>query len=298
MTLDQLQMLVRISDTGSVLAAAETLHRTQPTISVGIRKLEEDLGLKLLARDQYRARLTPAGEKICQQAREVLRQGTFLKDLAGHLASGNEPKVAIAIEESCPIPLVLKVLKSFELKYPHTEFELVGERLWGALERLEQAEADLIITPWFEENVHYQSFPLSKIRMIPVAAPGFLPGKSGQLLKLADLKDKVQVVVRDSSRIPRRKSLGVTEAGRHWLVNDHHTKKEILLAGMGWGRLQEHLVRPELENGRLVELRIDDFSDTSLVEIRVARRRGESIGPVATDLWDAFEHLKIGSNTI
>lgn len=291
MTLDQLRMLVMIADTGSVLAAAEALHRTQPTVSVAIRKLEEDLGVELLARDQYRARLTAAGEKICQQAREVLHQSSSLADLAGHLAAGHEPKLRIAIEESCPVPLVLKVLKVLELKHPQTEFELIGERLWGALERLEQLDAELAITPWFEENVQLESFPIRTIRMVPVAAPDFLPGISQRSLRLADLADKAQVVVRDSSRIPRQRSLGVLHSGRQWLVNDHLTKREILLAGMGWGRLQQHMVVAELEAGRLVELMIEDFGDSSEVEIRVARRREEIIGPVAAELWDSFRRL-------
>jgi DNA-binding transcriptional LysR family regulator len=267
------------------------LHRTQPTLSVGIRKLEDELGVELLARDQYRARLTVAGEKICQQAREVLRQVSLLQQMAGHLASGYEPKLCIAIEESCPVPLVLEVLQSLEMKYPQTEFELVGERLWGALERLDKFEADIAITPWFEENVQLESFPLSQVRMVPVASPGFAAQFSGHTLVLADLKGMAQVVVRDSSRQPRQKSLGVTAEGRHWLVNDHLTKKEILLAGMGWGRLQMHMVADELENGQLIELNIEDFGSTNQIDIRVARRRGESFGPVATDCWAAFKKL-------
>ena len=295
MTLDQLRMLVKIADTGSVLAAAAALYRTQPTVSVGIRKLEDELGVTLLARDQYRAHLTDAGEKICQQAREVLRQGAFLHQMAAHLAEGNEPKLCIAIEESCPVPLVLEVLKHLELKYPQTEFELVGERLWGALERLENFEADIAITPWFEEQVRFQSFPLSQVRMVPVASPGFVAQFSGRSLQLAELKGMAQVVVRDSSRQPRQQSFGVLAEGRHWLVNDHMTKKEILLAGMGWGRLQLHMIEKELESGRLVELQIEDFGDTNLIEIRVARRRGESIGPVATDFWEALKRLQVAT---
>jgi len=291
MTLDQLRILVQIADCGSMLSAAEALNRTQPTLSVAVRKLEDELGIELLARDQYRAKLTPSGEKVCQQAREVLRQSSFLTDMAAHLARGYEPKLRIAIEESCPVPLVLQVLKSLEMKYPQTEFELVGERLWGALERLDQFEAEIAITPWFEENVQLESFLLANIRMVPVAAPGFMPQHVGRTFSLTELKDRVQVVVRDSSRSPRTKSLGVLEEGRHWLVNDHSTKKEVLLAGMGWGRLHLHMVQAELESGRLVELKIEDFGDSSQIEVRVARRRGEFVGPVAAEFWAACRGL-------
>jgi len=57
MTLDQLRMLVKISETGG-LAAVESLFRTQPTVSVAIKKLEDELGMLLLPRDGYRASLT------------------------------------------------------------------------------------------------------------------------------------------------------------------------------------------------------------------------------------------------
>jgi DNA-binding transcriptional LysR family regulator len=287
-------MLVAIDEAGGILAAAEVLHRTQPTVSVAIRKLEDELGVALLARDQYRARLTPVGEKICVQARKVLTESQNLTQMAFYLARGYEPHLTISIEESCPVPLVLDVLKNLELKYPQTKFELVGERLWGALERLEQGEADLAITPWFEENVVFETFLLSRVHMIPVAAPDFLSASlRGRPLRLAELKGRVQVVVRDSSRMPRQKSLGVLPDERHWLVNDHLTKKEILLAGMGWGRLQQHMVQSDLAAGRLVELKIEDFGDRGMIEIRVARRRDVALGPVATDLWAALKLLEV-----
>ncbi len=50
MTFDQLKILVAIADHGSVLAAARALHRTQPTINVAMRKLEEELNLLLFDR--------------------------------------------------------------------------------------------------------------------------------------------------------------------------------------------------------------------------------------------------------
>ena len=43
MTLDQMRMLVQIAESGSLLAAAENLHRTQPTVTVAMQKLEAEL---------------------------------------------------------------------------------------------------------------------------------------------------------------------------------------------------------------------------------------------------------------
>lgn len=289
MTLEQLRMLVKIADKGGVLAAAEALHRTQPTISVAIKKLEGDLGLMLLDRSCYRASLTPAGETLCQQARIILKQCEALSAMAQHFAQGNEPEVRIAIEASCPLPLVLDILRECERKFPATKFNLRGDTLWGALERVQLDEADLAISPWFEDNLDLESFPLTSAALITVAAPQFMANFSHEQLDLEDLKDYVQVVVRDSSRQPRPQKFGYFSEGRHWHVNDHITKKEIILAGMGWGRLHEHLIAEELRTGKLVPLTIHNYPGRMDISICMARMRGKPVGPVAATLWSDFQ---------
>ena len=294
MTLDQLKMLVTIADAGGVLAAAERLHKTQPTVSVAIRKLEDELGLQILARDQYRAKLTPAGEVLCQQARIILKQSGVLQGMAHHLARGNEPEVRIAIEASCPLPLVLEILGNCEKKFPGTQFNLMGETLWGALERLKTGDADLAISPWFEEDLEFESFHLTSATLVTVGSPQFRNSFGKEALLLDDLQDSVQIVVRDSSRQPPERSFGFLPAGRHWYVTDHQTKKEIILAGMGWGRLHQHLIADELRSGRLVPLTIHNYPQTMVVDICVARMMDKPVGPVAAALWEDFTSFAAG----
>ena len=286
MTLDQMRMLVQIAESGSVLAAAENLHRTQPTVSVAIRKMEEEFDLQILDRDSYRARLTPAGEALYRQAKRVLQQAQTFSTTAKQLAIGNEAEMRVAIEASCPMPLALDLLKVCEQQYPETEFVLRGETLWGALERLRDGDVDIAITPWLEENYSLDSYRLTNSQLIVVAAPGFAERYSRGVLRLEQLDSAVQVVVRDSSRKPSAESFGKFEEGRHWYVNDHQTKKEILLAGMGWGRLHRHMIEQELASGRLIPLQIVDYPESLDIEIRMARRKGEVIGPVSAAFWE------------
>lgn len=296
MTLEQLKMLVKIAETGSVLAAAEVLHRTQPTVSVAIRKLEDELGVLLLDREQYRATLTTAGLQLCQKARTILKHAEDFSSLARHLAIGNEPELHLAIEASCPLPLVLKILRESEKKYPQTEFNLQVENIWGALEKLQYGEVDLAISPWFEDLPELDSIPLLRTWLIAVAAPGFCPDDIE--LTLDEMKQHVQVVVRDSSRKPQQqKSYGVLDDGRHWVVSDHLTKKELILARMGWGKLQEHLITEELASGALVPLEIIHYPCRVEVDIRAVRRLGEPIGPVAASLWQDFQEISAANRS-
>ncbi len=288
MTLEQLKVLVKIAESGSLLAVAEELHKTQPTISVAVRKLEEELDVALLDRAHYRATLTPEGRLLCQKAQAILRQVEDFQCLASHLATGHEAELRVAIEASCPLPLVLQILRETEAAFPLTEFSLQMENIWGALDQVLSGEVDLAISPWLEELRQLESLRLTSSRLITVAAVGYCPPGP---LSLEKMKQHVQVVVRDSSRRRQQKSYGVLEAGRHWLVNDHTTKKELILAGMGWGRLHQHLIADDLAAGRLLPLQIEDYPCELTIDIRAVRRLGETVGPVARTLWNEFRRL-------
>jgi DNA-binding transcriptional LysR family regulator len=298
MTLDQLRMLVAVAETGSVLAAAEILGRTQPTVSVGLRKLEEQLGILLLDRQHYRAKLTAEGELLCQRARNILRRTEGLEDLARQLRSGHEAVLTLAIEASCPMLMVLELLKETEQRFPHTQINLTADTLWGALEKVKLREADLAISPWFQDDEALDSIPLTTTTLTTVAAPDFPPLSAGRPLQLDDLRDAVQVVIRDSSKNPPATKYGLLDGGRRWLVNDHETKKKIILAGMGWGRLQNHMIADELAAGRLVPLIIARYQGTVQVDIRVVRRSDQLPGPVAAELWQRCSDLSLASQSI
>ncbi|HKI52044.1 MAG TPA: LysR family transcriptional regulator [Geothermobacteraceae bacterium] len=298
MTLDQLRMLVAVAETGSILAAAEKLYRTQPTVTVGLRKLEEELGVMLLDRQHYRAKLTTEGELLCHRARNILHRTGELEDLARHLRSGHEAELTLAIEASCPMPLVLELLKETEQKFPHTQITLTADTLWGAIEKVKLNEADLAISPWFQDDEALESIPLTTTTLTTVAAPDFPPFRDSRPLQLDDLRESVQVVIRDSSTNPPATKYGLVDGGRRWLVNDHETKKKIILAGMGWGRLQNHLITEELATGRLIPLSITGYQGIMQVDIRVVRRSAQLPGPVTADLWQRCAKLSLGSHSI
>jgi DNA-binding transcriptional LysR family regulator len=73
MELMQLEMLVALAEEHSFQRAAERVFRTQPAVSIGLRKLEGRMGVRLLDRSSRRTgRLTPAGERLYEYARKIL----------------------------------------------------------------------------------------------------------------------------------------------------------------------------------------------------------------------------------
>jgi len=289
MTYDQLRMLAKIAETGSIMAAAEALYRTQPAVSIAIRKLEEEFDLKILSRDHYRATLTPEGQALYQKAKVILRHTEAFETLGKEMAMGKEPEIRIAIDLACPLPPILEILKNCEKEHPHTVLNLMAESLGGTMEQLLDGNVDMIILPWLSTDPEVESIFFTKIQGGVVAAPNFPPAQSKHELSLEEMKEYVQIIVRDSSRHTPKRSHLVLEGGRHWKVTDFYTKKQIILAGMGWGGLPYHLIEEEFANGRLVPLNIKNLEPWG-GDIRVVRRRDQPVGPVASQLWNDFQH--------
>ena len=137
----------------------------------------------------------------------------------------------------------------------------------------------------------FEAFALTSSQLVSVASPEFRESLAKSVLMLEDLKGSVQIVVRDSSRHPRPQSFGYLAEGRHWYVTDHLTKKEIILAGMGWGRLHEHLIAEELRTGRLVPMSINNYTTKLEINMCVARMMSKPTGPVAATLWKDFREF-------
>jgi LysR family hydrogen peroxide-inducible transcriptional activator len=82
MTLTELRYLVALSETGHFRKAAEQCNVSQPTLSIAIKKLEEELGISLFERAHHKVAATPTGERIVEQARTVLQETQNLRHLA------------------------------------------------------------------------------------------------------------------------------------------------------------------------------------------------------------------------
>jgi len=73
--------------------------------------------------------------------------------------------------------------------------------------------------------------------------------------------------------------------GLRWTVSDFAAKKEIIVAGMGWGGIPEHIIAEELEQGLLVPLNLESYP-VRRSQLQVIRRRESALGTVANALWE------------
>ncbi|MCY1281681.1 Hydrogen peroxide-inducible protein activator [compost metagenome] len=82
MTLTELRYIVTLAQEQHFGRAAERCHVSQPTLSVGVKKLEDELGVLIFERSKSAVRLTPVGEGIIAQAQKVLEQAQGIRELA------------------------------------------------------------------------------------------------------------------------------------------------------------------------------------------------------------------------
>jgi len=82
MTLTELRYIVTLAQESHFGRAAERCHVSQPTLSVGVKKLEDELGVLIFERTKSAVRLTPVGEGIVTQAQKVLEQAQSIRELA------------------------------------------------------------------------------------------------------------------------------------------------------------------------------------------------------------------------
>ncbi len=88
MTLTELRYIVAVARERHFGRAAEACFVSQPTLSVAVKKLEEELGLQLFERGPGEVSVTPSGQKIVAQAQRVLEEAARIKELA---AAGRDP---------------------------------------------------------------------------------------------------------------------------------------------------------------------------------------------------------------
>ncbi len=288
MTLDQLRTLSKIVECGSLKLAAESLHKTQPALSMAIKKLEEEYGFKILNRDSYRLSLTEEGRSFYRKAQELLLTSQQLGSLGQHLGAGNEPLIRFALDQACPYSQILNVLKQCQQQYPLTEFKVFEKSRFGALEMLQTGQADLVVSPWWPTLYaagDFDTLQIGHFNILLVAAPELFPmGVSHS----EQLKSQVHLTVETSIFRFDSDSIMLDKGVRKWKAQDGFTVKQLLLAGLGWGYVPEHLITHELERGELVRLTPKDIEYSVSGEVRLIRSLEVSLGPVASMIWHSF----------
>jgi DNA-binding transcriptional LysR family regulator len=136
--IQHLRFLTAVVDYGGVIKAAERLHRSQPSVSAGLKALEQELGRPLFDRSAQAKRplrLTPAGHRFYRNALEILRQCDAAR--ADFLGKTDEPRrVRVGVLDTLPQVAIVALIRRLAKQEPGVQTDLwegSADRLAGWL---------------------------------------------------------------------------------------------------------------------------------------------------------------------
>ncbi|MBV8884141.1 MAG: LysR family transcriptional regulator [Chroococcidiopsidaceae cyanobacterium CP_BM_RX_35] len=140
----QIRYFVAIVETGSFTKAAERLFVSQPSLSAGIKKLEQELGVILFERGGRRAVLTSAGKFFLEKATIILNEyQATLRELKGF---HTQPTLRLGTLRTIRIDSLAGLIGTFQTQYPNVLIELLDGTPAELQDWLEQGEIDLSMT--------------------------------------------------------------------------------------------------------------------------------------------------------
>ncbi|RAZ89491.1 LysR family transcriptional regulator [Mesorhizobium hawassense] len=286
-TLDQLQILVAVADTGSFSAAGRKLNRAQSVVSYGIANLEAQLGLKLFEREGVREpQLTDVGKAMLEDARRMVSVLQHMRSRVDGHHQGLEAEVALSVDATLPSPVLVRVLKAFEAQFPTVMLRLHIGTLGIIPDHVLSGQADLGIGGMLGEvDVHLVRIGFMSI--VLAAAPSHPLALLPKPVAIEDARAHTQLVVTDQSERTKGRDFGVF-AYRTWRLTDVRTKHTLMREGLGWGGLPRWLIADDLASGRLVELDLELFREVRS-PLFAMHRTDSSPKPAAAWLIDQFK---------
>lgn len=160
LNLDQLQTLIAIADLGTFAAAAQALHLAPPTVSMHIKELESRLGAELVVRGRRQADLTPAGEVLVREGRQLLLASDDLVERVRRHASGGEGMVRVGVSAGVSTRLLPRMLEALAARSPGVEIRLEAVSSAESMQRLKAGTLDIAI-------VASPQPPLAEVKQTP-----------------------------------------------------------------------------------------------------------------------------------
>lgn len=145
MTLTELKYIVAVARERHFGRAAEACFVSQPTLSVAIRKLEDELGVQLFERGSSEVSVTPIGTQIIEQAQRVLEQAAAVKEIAKHGKDPLSGPVKVGVIYTIGPYLLPQLVRQMISDAPRMPMLLQENFTVKLLELLRQGEIDVAI---------------------------------------------------------------------------------------------------------------------------------------------------------
>ena len=171
MNLRDLEYLVAVAGQRSFRAAAAACGVSQPTLSVQIRKLEEELGVILVDRISSPLALTPVGQRVAEQARKTLASAEAIHVIAQE-ATGTLTELRLGVFPTLGPYLLPHVLPQVRRHLPDLQLLLTEEKTQLLVTMLQAGQLDAVLIAMPVTDPHLETRPLFREEFVLAAPAG------------------------------------------------------------------------------------------------------------------------------
>lgn len=143
MELRVLRYFLAVAREENITKAAALLHVTQPTLSRQIQQLEEELGVKLFRRSQYRVILTDEGMLLRRRAQEIVELADKAQRELRHTEAELTGEIAIGCGESVGMTFLSRHIREFRRQHPQMQFRIYSANADDIKEHIEKGLLDM-----------------------------------------------------------------------------------------------------------------------------------------------------------
>ncbi len=281
LTLRQLQVFEAVANHLSYSRAAETLHLTQPAVSMQIKQLEESAGLPLFEQLGKKIYLTEAGKEFRQYCRNILDQLTEAENVLAELKGVDRGKLTISVATTAS-HFVTQLLAEFCKRYPKISVSLNVTNRETLLSHLAHNQMDMVVMGKPPEGLDLEATSFMENPLVIIAAVNH-PLANAASIPLSRLQEETFLVREQGSGTRIAMERFFTEQGiklhTGTEMSTNEAIKQAVQADMGLGILSLHTVSLELEARRLVVLDVQSFP--VMRDWYVVHRRGKRLTATA-----------------
>lgn len=271
---DCLRAFVAVAETASFTAAAQRLLRSQSAVSLQIKRLEQQLGVRLLERSPRLVTLTGEGELVLDQARRLLALNDEL------VARAREPQLAglvrLGVPEDFATARLPRLLAEFARAHPGVALEVTCELTLPLLDRFGAGELDLALIKREPTGPATGRRVWREPLVWAAASPFQLPAGDEPLPLVCSPRPCV---------LRQRAVQALDSAGRPWRVTYSCASlagsQAALRAGLGLAVLPRNMVPADLSV-------LDDHGLPELADLEVALIEVPALSPPAQRLRDTI----------
>ena len=280
-TLRQFQVFEAAARLGGYTRAAETLHLSQPAVSMQIRQLEEQVGMPLFDQIGKKIHLTDAGRALFQHAQNILAQvqeaQLELEEMRG--VRRGELNITIASTANYFAP---QLLATFCQRYPEVKVSLDVSNRERILALLNEADRDLAIMGRPPEASDLVAHPFMENPLVVIAAPSH-PLTGVRKIPITRLAQE-SFISREAGSGTRIAAERFFDAAGTRLItamemSSNEAIKQAVQAGLGLGIVSVHTLDMEFKLGRLTVLNVEGFP--ILKEWYIVHREGKRFSAAA-----------------